>query len=149
MKSAKPGPTQGNLWSFTTQEYAVIEDFESYDDGDNRIYDTWIDGSTNGLSGSTVGYEQAARGTFGERTIVYSGSQSMPLQYDNTASPFYSEAEREFATAQDWTDNGANALVLHLRGNASGFKETADGQIIMNAIGAGHLGHRRPVPLCL
>ena len=32
-------------------------------------------------------------------------------------------------------DNGADTLVVHLRGNASGFKETADGQIIMNAIG--------------
>jgi len=124
----------GDLWSFTTQESAVFEDFESYNDGDNRIFDAWLDGWVN-HTGSTVGYAEAARGTFGERTVVYSGSQSMPLQYDNTAAPFYAEAEREFATAQNWTDHGADALVLYLRGNASGFYESADGRIIMNAIG--------------
>ena len=126
---------EGDLWSFTTQEYAVFEGFESYNDSDNRIYDTWLDGWVNG-TGSTVGYTEAAQGTFGERTIVHSGSQSMPLQYDNSASPFHAEAEREFATPQDWTANGADALILHLRGDAAGFHQTADGQIIMNAIGA-------------
>ena len=34
----------GDVWSFTTQEYAVVDDFESYNDTDNRIYDSWIDG---------------------------------------------------------------------------------------------------------
>jgi len=126
---------EGDLWSFTTQEYAVFEGFESYNDSDNRIYDTWLDGWVNG-TGSTVGYTEAAQGTFGERTIVHGGSQSMPLQYDNSASPFHAEAEREFATPQDWTANGADALILHLRGDAAGFHQTADGQIIMNAIGA-------------
>lgn len=128
------GPYVGPVWSFTTQEYAVFEGFESYNESDNRMYDVWLDGWVNS-TGSTVGYTEAAQGTFGERTIVYSGSQSMPLQYDNAASPFYSEAEREFAASQDWTANGADALILHLRGNAAGFHQTADGQIIMNAIG--------------
>ncbi len=129
------GTYEGNVWSFTTQEYAIMEDFESYDDADNRIFDTWLDSWVN-HTGSIVGYDQAVQGTFGERTIVHGGSQSMPLQYDNTDSPYYSEADREFATAQDWTAHGADALVLYLRGHASGFHETADGQIIMNAIGA-------------
>ena len=127
----------GGLWSFTTQQYVPIEDFESYTDdieAGEAIWQTWIDGLTN-LTGSIVGYFDAANGTFGERTIVYSGSQSMPLEYDNTSSPYYSEADREFAIAQDWTDHEADTLVLHVRGNASGFKETANGQIIMNAIG--------------
>jgi regulation of enolase protein 1 (concanavalin A-like superfamily) len=128
------GTVKGNVWSFTTQEYGVLEDFESYDDGDHRMYDTWLDGWVNGTR-STVGYTEAAQGTFGERKIVYSGSQSMPLQYDNTVSPFYAETEREFATPQNWTEDGATALLLHLRGNAAGFYQAANGQIIMNAIG--------------
>ena len=128
------GTCEGNLWSFTTQEYATIEDFESYNDKDRRIFDTWLDGWVNN-TGSTVGYAEAVQGTFGERTIIHSGGQSMPLQYDNTASPFYSETRRDYATAQDWTDHGASALALYLCGNASGFRETAGGQIIMNAIG--------------
>jgi regulation of enolase protein 1 (concanavalin A-like superfamily) len=129
------GTSEGNLWSFTTEEYGILEDFESYNDDDNRIFDAWLDGWVND-TGSTVGYTEAAQGTFGGRTIVYSGSQSMPLQYDNTVSPYYSEAEREFATAQDWTGHGADTLVLHLRGEAAGFAEVAGGQIVMNAIGA-------------
>ncbi|MGE5294567.1 MAG: LamG-like jellyroll fold domain-containing protein [Solirubrobacterales bacterium] len=124
----------GELWSFSTQEQAVFEGFEAYDDADNRVYDTWLDGWVNN-SGSLVGYDEAASGTFGERTIVHSGGQSMPLRYDNTASPNYSETDREFETAQNWTSHGANALTLYFRGEACGFYEMAGGQYIMNAIG--------------
>ena len=46
----------GDVWSFTTQEYAAVDDFESYNDDDKRIYDAWIDGYTDGNSGSIVGY---------------------------------------------------------------------------------------------
>ena len=59
----------------------------------------------------------------------------MPLQYDNSTTPFYSETEREFQTAQNWTGNGADTLVLYVRGNAPSFVETADGGVIMSAVG--------------
>ena len=132
------GTYEGNLWSFTIQGFGPLEDFESYNDNvdaGTTIYQTWIDGVTTGASGSTVGYAEAAQGTFGERTIVHSGSQSMPLQYDNTVAPFYSEAEREFTAAQNWTDKGAGALRLYLRGKAGNFQETTKGEMIMSAIG--------------
>jgi regulation of enolase protein 1 (concanavalin A-like superfamily) len=124
----------GDVWSFSTQEYALIDGFEAYNDdidAGTAIFDTWLDGWVND-SGSTVGYFDAP---FAEKTIVRTGVQSMPLQYDNSVSPFYSEAEREFETAQNWTGNGANTLVLYVRGNAPDFVETAAGQIIMSAIG--------------
>jgi hypothetical protein len=76
------GTFEGNLWSFTTQEFLVVDDFESYDDKENRIYEAWIDGEIN-KTGSTVGYMESVQGTFGERTIVRSGRQSMPMFYDN------------------------------------------------------------------
>ncbi len=104
----------GPIWSFTT--YLSIDDFESYTDdvaAKTTIFDTWIDGLTNGLSGSTVGYAQAP---FAEQTIVHGGKQSMPLDYNNVKSPFYSEAQREFASAQDWTVGDAGTLVLFVRG---------------------------------
>jgi len=124
----------GDVWSFSTLEYAWIDGFETYNDdidAKTTIFDTWLDGWVNN-TGSTVGYLDAP---FAERTIVRSGVQSMPLQYDNSASPFYSEAERQFETAQDWTRNGADTLVLYVRGIAAGLVETADGQVIMNAFG--------------
>ncbi len=59
----------------------------------------------------------------------------MPLQYDNSAAPFYSEAARTFDTVQDWTVNGADTLVVYVRGNAADFVEAADGSIVMSGIG--------------
>jgi hypothetical protein len=102
------GPYEGAVWSFTTLEFATFEDFEAYNDDDNRIYDTWIDGWVNN-TGSQIGYEVSP---FAEKKIVHGGRQSMPFIYDNESSPFYSEAEREFATAQNWTGNGADSLCL-------------------------------------
>ncbi len=124
----------GDVWSFSTKQYMLIDGFETYTDNiDARetIFDTWIDGWVND-TGSTVGYLTAP---FAEKTIVRSGAQSMPLQYDNSVSLFYSETERQFEAARNWTGYGADTLVLYVRGNAPSFVETADGSIIMSAIG--------------
>jgi hypothetical protein len=105
----------GDVWSFATQEYLVVDDFESYTDdidAGEAIFDTWLDGWVND-TGSTVGHIEAP---FAERAIVRSGRQSMPLFYDNTTSP-NSEAERKFATAQDWTRYGIQALTLYFSGD--------------------------------
>ncbi len=138
---------EGNLWSFKTQEYAILEDFESYtNDSPNRVFQTWIDGygfsadeffpqgGSGNDSGAMIGYDPGV-GDIMERGAVHSGAQSMPLQYDNTTSPFYSETDRTFATPQDWKDKGADTLAVHVRGNAGNFKEVAGGQMIMGAIG--------------
>ena len=105
----------GDVWSFTTAAYGVVDDFESYNDDDNRIYDTWIDGLTDGKSGSQVGYDAAP---FAELKIVHSGKQSMPLKYDNTAAPFYSEATWTFDGSQNWTASGIKSLSLYFQGAA-------------------------------
>ncbi len=107
----------GPVWTFTT--YLSVDDFESYTDdlaAKTTIFDTWIDGYTNGLSGSTVGNPQAP---FAEQTIVHGGKQSMPMDYNNVKAPFYSEAEREFATAQDWTVGEISMLILFIRGKSA------------------------------
>jgi hypothetical protein len=98
---------EGNAWNFTTQQYAVIEDFESYDDEENRIFDAWLDGFVN-ATGSTVGYFEAP---FAETSIVNGGSQAMPLEYANDAAPFYSEAEYDLGS-MDLAANGADTLRL-------------------------------------
>jgi hypothetical protein len=115
----------GALWSLTTQEYAAVDDFESYTDEDNRIYDTWIDGLADGKSGSIVGYDAAP---FAEMTVVHGGRQAMPFEYNNVKTPYYSEAERTFDTPQDWTVRGADTLSLWIKGNPAKFVETAPGQ---------------------
>jgi hypothetical protein len=128
-----PQVWESETWSFSTTEYAVVDDFESYTDNEgSRIYESWIDGWTNG-TGSVVGHLQAP---FAERTIVYSGRQSMPLEYNNVKTPFYSEAERTFDTAQDWTAHGADTLSLYFRGNPAAFLQRANGTIAMGGGGA-------------
>jgi hypothetical protein len=107
----------GGVWSFTT--VVPVDDFESYTDdvaAKTTIFDTWIDGLTNGLSGSIVGN---AVSPFAEQTIVHGGKQSMPFDYNNVNTPFYSEAERTFATKQNWTADGADTLVLYIQGKAA------------------------------
>ncbi len=124
----------GDVWTFSTQQYAWIDGFETYNDdleAGTTIFDAWLDGWVND-TGSTVGYFNAP---FAEQTIIRGGRQAMPLAYDNSASPFYSEAWRQFETAQNWTGNGADRLVLYVRGNAPDFVELAGGQIIMSGVG--------------
>ncbi len=110
----------GQVWAFAT--FRAVDDFESYtDDEGNRIYETWIDGYTNGTNGSTVGYLDAP---FAEQTVVHSGGQSMPLDYNNVNAPYYSEAEREFDPVQDWTRDEVDTLVVSVRGRPGNAADT-------------------------
>ncbi len=133
------GPTTypGNIWTFTTRLFQPIEDFESYTDkAGAEIFTAWVDGFADNFksSGSTVGLSTAVSGTFGETTIRR-GAQSMPLQYDNTKTPFYSEAVRTFDQTQDWTANGANTLSLWFRGWPVDFIDKGNGAFTVAASG--------------
>jgi len=117
------GTCPGEVWSFTTQEFASIDSFADYTDNmeaHETIWDAWIEGVTTEASGSQVGYTDAP---FAEQLIVHGGKQSMPLEYDNSVAPFYSESEREFETTQDWMRYGADTLVLYVQGDASNSAE--------------------------
>ncbi len=111
------GTFTGDVWSFTSKEFEVVEDFESYNDdidGGTTIWQAWTDGLTTEASGSTVGYENSP---FAERTIVHGGAQSMPFAYDNATKFYFSEAERTFDPVQKWTGNGADEVSLWVRGS--------------------------------
>ncbi len=127
------GTYAGDVWSFTTEEYAVLDNFEAYNDDDNRIYDSWVDGLTTQASGSQVGYDESP---FAEKSIIHGGVQSMPMMYDNSASPYYSEAEMTFDTPKNLTVSGAENLSVYYRGVAPSFAQTASGSILMNGVGA-------------
>jgi hypothetical protein len=117
VNEAEPvGVWQGNLWSFTTRKFMVIDDFEGYTDdmeAGKAIFQTWIDGDENG-TGSTVGRPQAP---FAERAVIHSGLQSMPLFYENVDGVSVSEANLTLDPAQDWTQSGVTTLVVHFRGD--------------------------------
>ena len=121
-----PTTLDGDLWNFTTREFLVVDDFESYNNLDpddpesNRIFNVWIDGFGIAANGSLVGYAAAP---FAEPTIVHSGAQSMPLFYDNTGTARYSEAELPLSPPQDWTKHGAKALSLWFYGEPNNVAE--------------------------
>jgi hypothetical protein len=130
-----PNIWKGGVWSFTTGNYLVVDDFEDYNDYQpDRIFDTWIDGWGIAANGSQVGYGTPP---FAEQTIVNSGSQqSMPLSYDNTAGVTYSEAVRTFDNPQDWTREDAQTLTLFFRGYPAAFIEDPTGTYTMAAAGS-------------
>jgi hypothetical protein len=125
-------PWTGILWSFTTANFLVVDDFEDYDIGNNEIWWAWIDGlgyashptlpdhPGNG-TGSMVGDETT--GSYMEETIVHGGNQSMPVFYDNSILK-YSEVEKTLTYPRDWTENGVSTLSIWFRGNSANAAET-------------------------
>ncbi len=118
-------PWTGPLWSFTTANFLIIDDFESYNDldegepGSNRIYNAWADGYDDPANGSTVGHLDAP---FYEETIVHSGNKSMPITYDNAVGK--SEATLTLNSNRDWTVNRVDTLTIWFRGSAGNAAET-------------------------
>ncbi|MCX5645120.1 MAG: LamG domain-containing protein [Phycisphaerae bacterium] len=109
----------GPVWSFRT--YVRVDDFESYtDDEGSRIYETWVDGVTNG-TGAQVGYWDAP---FAEQKIVHGGKQSMPFEYNNVKTPYYSEAEQEFPAAEGGGNYDIDTLVLWVHGQTTNSQDT-------------------------
>lgn len=128
--------TVGKVWSFTTLDYLIIDDFESYTDdieAGEVIWETWIDGWENG-TGSFVGYYEVSFARAPDP--VHGGRQSMPITYDNTVSPWYSEVARTWERAQDWTRYGVDVLTLHFLGLPLAFLERHDGSIFMSGVGS-------------
>ncbi|MBW7989707.1 MAG: hypothetical protein FVQ84_06800 [Planctomycetes bacterium] len=118
-------PWTGPLWSFTTADFLIVDNFESYNDLDpsepasNRIFFAWVDGFDNpAINGSIVGY---ANPPFAEQTIVHGGNQSMPFEYNNAVGK--SEATLTLTSNRDWTVNGVNTLTIWFRGGSSNAAE--------------------------
>ncbi len=129
-------PWKGTTWTFTIIDHFVVDDFEDYTDfSPNIIYETWLDGWEVEANGSTVGYSKPPAA---EQSIVHGGRQSMPFFYDNSGTANYSEAERSFSPAQDWTREGVGILSLWFRGHPAyvgGFTEGPTGTYTMTATG--------------
>jgi len=139
-------PWIGNVWSFTTADFPIVDDFEGYDIGSNQIWWAWKDGlgyaaqgnepayPGNG-TGSAVGDETTA--SYTEDFIVHGGLQSMPLSYDNNKQGYamYSEVELTLSTTRDWTEKECDVLSLWFYGDRSNAPERMY-VVIANSTGA-------------
>jgi len=128
--------TQGQVWRFTVADSIVLDDFEEYYPwAPARVFDTWVDGRNDPQNRGFIGFPEYP---FHERDIVHGGRQSTPFFYDNSASPYLSEAWRDFTgSAQDWTANDVNVLTLWCKGIAPGqcTWEGGNGDCLMSAQG--------------
>jgi len=121
-------PWTGSVWSFTTADFLIVDDFESYDAYDNQIWWAWKDGlgfaahddepafGGNG-TGSAVGDESTV--SFTEEGTRHGGAQAMPFFYDNNKQGFakYSEAELTLTASRNWTEEGVAELSLWFNGD--------------------------------
>jgi hypothetical protein len=114
-----------SIWNFTTSEYFVVDDFDSYNDieeaqeGSKLVYLTWVDGFENpATNGSTIGYVELFQPSM-ETETVHNGSQSVPFTYNNAAASL-SEATAstsDLLSGSNWTKGGAGALGLWFYGD--------------------------------
>jgi hypothetical protein len=144
-----PSMWQGDIWNFTAVEYLVVDDFESYDAGENQIWYAWKDGLGYGTpdtppyyagngTGAAVGDENTD--SFTAETIVHGGKQSMPLVYNNNKQGYlnYSEVTMTLNSQRDWTARGVTELSLWFRGypgSVGSFVEGPAGTYTMTASG--------------
>jgi hypothetical protein len=135
-------PWTGPLWSFTTANFLIIDDMEAYNDlnegepGSNRIYLAWIDGFDNpAVNGSVVGNLNPP---IAEQTIVHSGIQSMPMEYDNAVGK--SEATLTLTDKRDWTVKGVNRVTIWFRGASANAAE----QLYVALNGSARVDHCDP-----
>jgi hypothetical protein len=124
----------GDVWSFSTAGFLVVDNFEDYNNSSpKRVFQTWLDGvgysadeyfpvayNGNG-SGASVGHDIWTPGTtytnIMETTIRHGDLQSVPLYYNNTNSPYYSETKRIWTTPQNWNQGGGKILTLYFYGD--------------------------------
>ena len=142
--------SRGRVWSFTVADFILVDDFESYDAGENQVWYSWHDGLGYGApgtdpyfagngTGAAVGDETT--GSYMEESIVHSGGRSLPFYYDNNKQGYarYSETELTLTTPRDWTEEGVAELSLWFRGypaSVGSFVEGPAGTYTMTGSGA-------------
>jgi len=128
-----PGMGEGLTWQFTTRDYLVVDDMESYTPWttpNNNIFEIWLDGF-----GDCAGSGNNTGAVLTEiADPVLGGVQSMKYEFDNDGMVFspcdsaqegghlmYSKAEAQTADlvsgiGSDWTVDGVKALYIPFHG---------------------------------
>jgi hypothetical protein len=96
----------GEVWSFTTSDHLVIDDFEQYtiptDPNFIDIHDIW---TNNHISLSSDPAHECSK-------------KSMFFQYSYNQNSTYDETTRAFYPPQDWEEIGVKALELYFQGRS-------------------------------
>lgn len=131
-------PLKGGVWSFTTGNYFIVDDMESYGAADtpgppppagSRIWYTWEDGE-GWTAPSTVEGNGTGSVVDAGASIVHGGIQSLAVNYDNDGTnifnhggkKYYSEIKADTSylpIGRDWTKAGVKALTLWFYGDSN------------------------------
>ena len=100
---------EGDIWSFTVEDYVSVDDMDSYSD-DAAVKAVWNDYWTNATRAETF------RETGADFT---EDGNSMRYKYTNSSSPYYAEAYADMADlgmGSDWTAGDIEVLTLSFKG---------------------------------
>jgi hypothetical protein len=95
------GAVEGHTWTFTTANYLIVDDFESYTD-DAGLRTAWVDNI------SDPGVEYVFLGT--------GANKAMRFEFQNQYEPYVTEATRTFVSPQDWTAQSVETISLSFVG---------------------------------
>jgi len=95
------GTVTGHTWTFTTADYLIVEDFESYTT-DEDLRSAWVDN----IQEPGVEYVLLATG----------GNNAMRFEFQNQYDPYFTETARTFDSPRDWTAQGVGELSLSFVG---------------------------------
>jgi hypothetical protein len=111
-------PWKGNVWNFTTANFFVIDDFESYNDIDPpnplsyTIFVGWPDGYGTTDNGALIGNDAPP---YAEQNVIHDGIQGMPYSYN--ANQKYAEGTHTITYPRNWTEKNAEKLVIWFKGD--------------------------------
>ncbi len=96
-----PKSYAGDVWDFSTADYLVVDNFESYTDDLSKV---WSNPAHSSMSL--------------EKSLARTGKQSLAINYQND-SPFetWVSATATIKGQKNWTKNGIKYLVMFLRGD--------------------------------
>jgi transforming growth factor-beta-induced protein len=102
--AASPKSFDGDVWSFSTVDTLVLDNFESYTTNLGSTWGTSVYGSSLAI----------------DKSVVHAGTQSMVISYKNTSNvPSWTQTTRAISSPQNWTKNGIKKLVVFLRGDTT------------------------------
>ena len=121
---------KGKVWNFTVAKFLAVDEFDSYV-SNSELYTVWKDYWVNG-TGSEVFIEADVNFT--------EDSNSLRYDYDDSASPYYSEAYADITSlgiTANWTVGGLEVLRLAFIGD---YDNDLDDMYVALGDGSGRTG---------
>ncbi len=144
-------PWAGDVWSFTTAPFVVLDDFETYGaESPHIVFSKWQDGwgMVDFVDGEWVELAEG-NGSGGMLGTLYApyvetgdfhgaAGQSLPLEYAHDATVDYSEGTRWFDPPKDFTEDDGATLGVWFKGRPLPTSNVAyaDGKFTLEVAGS-------------